>query len=163
MLDELSFLGLVAERDNHILCVERPVFEDSDSSRHKMLRVFPNLHLPKWVERRIHSHEPHLDIHYLLSKPDMVERVWCESKLGTLEGEICYQAAEATWTRRHAAGVINCDKPLVGGFIERLFHKNILGIQELEANILRERFDGEKNRNLRIVSESQETVELQEG
>ncbi len=137
LTDNLNFRDYLLGHLDTIQRSDRIVFEETPSMRRKTIRVYPNLHLPNWIERALQNREPHFDMHYLLDKARLTEQVWGESLIGKMEGEIIYRGAGQGSTVRKFQGQFHCDVRLVGRAIEKFYLGRMETMYEREAELTR--------------------------
>ncbi len=138
LTDDLKFREYLLNNLDTIQRSERIVFEETPSERRKTIRIYPNLHLPGWMERALQNGEPHFDMHYLLDKTRLAERVWGESRIGKMEGETIYKGDGQGGTVRKFQGRFHCDVRLVGRAIEKFYLGRMQNMYEREAGLTRQ-------------------------
>lgn len=138
LVDNLAFRSHLIEQLGSVRMSERLAYEESPSERRKTIRVYPDMHLPQWIERAIKDREPHFDMHYQLDKRTFVEKFSGESGIGRVEGTITYRRDGERSTTRLFDGSFHCSARIVGRAIEKFYVARMTQMYDDEARFTRE-------------------------
>lgn len=138
LIDDIGFRRHLIDHLGTIRQSDRLVYEDSPAERRKLIRVYPDLHLPAWIERAIRHREPYFEMNYILDKGTMVETVSGEARIGKLRGETLYGADGKGGTVRRLRGSFECEVRLVGRAIEKFYMARMTNMYDREAELTQE-------------------------
>ena len=141
LIDDTGFRSHLIGRLDTIRQSERLAYEDSPSERRKLIRVYPELHLPSWIERAIRHREPYFEMNYLLDKQSMIETVWGEARIGKFRGQTFYLPDGGGGTMRKLTGSFQCDIHLVGRAVEKIYMNRMTNMYDREAELTQEYID----------------------
>lgn len=138
VIDDAVFRRHLIDHLGTIRQSDRLVYEDSPVERRKLIRVYPDLHLPAWIERALRHREPYFEMNYLLDKKTMVETVSGEARIGKLRGKTLYEADGKGGTVRCLTGSFECEVRLVGRAVEKFYMARMTNMYDREAELTQE-------------------------
>ncbi|MCB0219983.1 MAG: DUF2505 family protein [Chrysiogenetes bacterium] len=140
-IDDSGFRRYLIEHLGTIRQSDRLVYEDSPTQRRKIVRVYPDLHLPAWIERALKHREPYFEMNYVLDKETMIETVSGEARIGKLNGKTLYEPDGRGGTIRRFKGSFECEVRLVGRAVERFYMARMAGMYDREADLTQQYID----------------------
>lgn len=138
LIDDSGFRRYLIEHLGTVRRSDRLVYEDSPTERRKVVRVYPDLHLPAWIERVLKYREQYFEMNYLLDKETMIETVSGEARIGKLSGKTFYEPDGRGGTIRRLKGSFECEVRLVGRAVERFYMTRMVDMYDREADFTKQ-------------------------